>query len=265
MVFSVFHVSFFQLNLHTVSESNTLFQNYTRIGKKIHGDLSAHETLQHHLTSMARLLEFKNKFYNPSARIYHNVNEDSVERVKTNRSILTAIIKSIEFCGTNGIAVRRHRDDGALTSSDISKKSGNLRSLINFRIDAGDQILENHLNSRSKAATSISKTTQNELLLCIKDFIQLKIVNEVKNHSIGPLYGIMVDEVTDTSNKEQLGLVLRYTIGNNVVERLYEYVDCKSITGESVCREIVSILESAQHSVSDCRSQTYDGAGNMAG
>ena len=144
MVFSVFHVSFFKLNLHTVSESNTLFQNYTRIGKKIHDDLSAHETLQHHLTSMARLLEFKNKFYNPSARIYHNVNEDSVERVKTNRSILTAIIKSIEFCGTNGIAVRRHRDDGALTSSDISKKSGNLRCLKNFRIDAGDKILENH-------------------------------------------------------------------------------------------------------------------------
>ena len=75
----------------------------------------------------------------------------------------------------------------------------------------------------------------------------------------------MADEVTDTSNKEQLGFVLRYRIGNNVVERLYEYVDCKSITWESVCRGIVSILESAQVSVSDCRAQTYDGAGNMAG
>ena len=68
-------------------------------------------------------------------------------------------------------------------------------------------------------------------------------MNEVKNQSIGSLYGIMADEVTDTSNKEQLGLVLRYTTGNNVVEQLYEYADCKSITGESICREIVSILE----------------------
>ena len=118
---------------------------------------------------MARLLEFKKKFYNPSTKIDHNFNEASVERVKTNRSILTAVIKSIEFCGRNGIAVRGHRDDGALTSSDISKKSGNLRSLINFRIDAGDKILENHLNSCSKTATYISKATQNELLLCIKD------------------------------------------------------------------------------------------------
>ena len=101
------------------------------------------------------------------------------------------------------------------------KKSGNLRSLINFRIDAGDTIVENRRNSCSKTATYISKATQNELLLCIKDFIQSKIVNEVKNQSIGPLYGIMGDEVTDTSNKEQLGLVLRYTIGNDVIERLY--------------------------------------------
>ena len=75
----------------------------------------------------------------------------------------------------------------------------------------------------------------------------------------------MTDKVTDTSRKEQLGLVLRYTIGNNVAERLFEYVDCKSITGESVCRKIVSILESAQLSVSDCQAQTYNGAGNMAG
>ena len=137
--------------------------------------------------------------------------------------------------------------------------------MINFLIYAGDKIFENHLNSCSKTATYISKTAQNELLLCIKDFSQSKIVKEVKNQSMGPLYGIMVDEVTDTSNKGQLGLVLRYTIGNNVVERFYKYVDCKSITGESVCREIVSTLESTQLSVSDCRAQTYDGAGNMAG
>ena len=58
---------------------------------------------------------------------------------------------------------------------------------------------------------------------------------------------------------------MRYTTGNNVVEQLFEYVDCKSITGESVCRETVSILESAEISVSECRVQTYDGPGNMAG
>ena len=80
--------------------------------KKIHDDVSSLKTLQYHLTSMAHLLEFKKTFYNPSTRIDHNVNEDSIERVKTNRSIFTAITKSIELCGRNSIAVRGHRENG---------------------------------------------------------------------------------------------------------------------------------------------------------
>ena len=94
----------------------------------------------------------------------------------------------------------------------------------------------------------------------MKDFVQPKIVNKVNNQSIGPLCGIMADDVTDTSNKEQSGFVLHYTLRNNVLEQLYEYFGYRSITGESVCRKIVSILESAQLSVSDCRSQTNDDA-----
>ena len=75
----------------------------------------------------------------------------------------------------------------------------------------------------------------------------------------------MADDDTDTSNKEQSGFLLRYTIRNNVLEQLYEYVDYKRIAGESACRKIVSVLESAQLSVSDCWAQTNDDAWNMAG
>ena len=71
---------------------------------------------------MAHLWEFKSKFYNPSTSD-HNINEDLIERVKTNHSILTAIIKSIKFCGRKGTAVQDHRDDRALNSSDISRKN----------------------------------------------------------------------------------------------------------------------------------------------
>ena len=66
-------------------------------------------------------------------------------------------------------------------------------------------------------------------------------MNKVNNQSIGPLGGIMAEHVTDISNKEQSGFVLRYTIRNNVLEQLYKYVDYKSITGESVFRKIVSV------------------------
>ena len=92
---------------------------------KVHVDHSTHETLQYQL----------------QWPVYWNLKThfiilalDSVEEGKKNRSILTAIIKLIKFCVRNGVAVRGHRDDGALNSNDISKESGNLKSVINFRI-----------------------------------------------------------------------------------------------------------------------------------
>jgi hypothetical protein len=54
----------------------------------------------------------------------------------------------------------------------------------------------------------------------MKKYIQNKIVDEVTNQTIAPYYGIQCDEVTDSSNWEQLGIVLRYTINNQPVERL---------------------------------------------
>ena len=115
MVFPIFYV--FQLNLHMISEPNVSFQSHIQIGKfmkwnymtsswnyKVHVDHSTHETLQYEL----------------QWPVYWNLRThfiilalDSVEKVKKNRSILTAIIKSIKFCVRNGIAVRAHRDDGA--------------------------------------------------------------------------------------------------------------------------------------------------------
>ena len=93
--------------IHGFRAKRLISKPYTN-WKKIHDDLSTHETLHYRLTSMAQLLEFKKTFYNPSTRIDHNINEDSIERVRANRSILTAIVKSIDFCGRNGIAVRGH-------------------------------------------------------------------------------------------------------------------------------------------------------------
>lgn len=74
-----------------------------------------------------------------------------------------------------------------------------------------------------------------------------------------------VDEVTDKSCWEQLGIVLCYTNNYTTTERLIEYVPCERITGVALCAEIVKVLNSLKLKPENCRAQTYDGAGNMAG
>ena len=58
-----------------------------------------------------------------------------------------------------------------------------------------------------------SKTTQNDLLECIKEFIQRKVDEEVASQPCGALLWIQIDEVTDSANIELLGIVLRYVFG----------------------------------------------------
>ena len=49
------------------------------------------------------------------------------------------------------------------------------------------------------------------------------------------------------------------------MERLIEYVKCDNITGEAITNLIIELLKSNSiDEISCCRSQTYDGAGNMA-
>ena len=63
-----------------------------------------------------------------------------------------------------------------------------------------------------KRSTYTSKTTQNELLACIGEITQKYIVAEVLAHSetTQPFFGLQADKVTNISNSEQLGIIVRY-------------------------------------------------------
>ena len=60
--------------------------------------------------------------------------------------------------------------------------------------------LADHLGKAPRNATYVSKNAQNDLLDCIKEYIQDVIVQEISNQEIGPKFAIMADEVTDVSD-----------------------------------------------------------------
>ena len=80
-----------------------------------------------------------------------------------------------------------------------------------------------------------------------------------------PYFGVVADEVTDCANWEQLGIVICYVYQQKPVERLMEYVKCDNIRDETIANLITESLKRNGIDVSYCRSQTYDGAGNIAG
>ena len=157
---------------------------------------------------------FVDTMQNADRRIDVVLYQQSHELKIRNHGYIKSIIKCLEFAAQQGIALRGHRDDS--TSTD-EEHQGKFRALIDFRVDSGDRALKEHLDSCRRDATYISKTTQNDLLQCMGNYIQSQIIAQVKN---GCFYGIMADEVTDVSAFEQVGVALWYVQNCVAVERL---------------------------------------------
>ena len=78
---------------------------------------------------------------NPNKEIVCQL-DDSIKRiVEANRQKLFSILSTILLCGTNDLALR---------GKEGSK--GNMHQLLNFRIEAGDKIIKNHLDTAAKNA-----------------------------------------------------------------------------------------------------------------
>ena len=93
--------------------------------------------------------------------------------------------------------------------------------------------------------------------------IRNKIIDKVKK---AKYFFILVDEVCDTSNWEQVSIVLRYVDEDESIrEDFVAFVPCAEITGESIANNIVQKISNWGLDIENVRGQGYDGAANMAG
>ena len=123
---------------------------------------------------------------------------------------MALVIKVDILCGRQGLALRGNNDDGVQQDENKS----NFNALLQLRIDAGDKVLENHLNSCTANTTYISKTTQNNLIKLIGEHIRGKILAEIES---AKHFTQLADEARDVGNWEQLSVVLRFVDDTNTI------------------------------------------------
>lgn len=149
-------------------------------------------------------------------------------KIEENKKKLIPIIKTIILLGAQNIPLRGHRDDGALGSDESCFGEGNFRALLKFRVEAGDNALEHHMNTCGRNATYISKTTKNEIIQCCGDVITTQIVEKFKKKS--GFFTIITDETTDVATQKQLFDILTSI---EIQERFLLLVTVEDLTGES--------------------------------
>ena len=137
------------------------------------------------------------------------------------------------MCGTQGLALRGHRDD---SSADPGRNKGTLLALLDYSVRSGNSTLAKHFEVAAKNATYTSKTIQNQLIGIIGDFIRDKFIEEIKT---AKFYSILCDDVTDVSNKEQLSIVFQFVDETNLIrEEFLDFIGTDRITGEALASRI---------------------------
>ena len=104
-----------------------------------------------HKAATVTASDFKKNMEKQTTSVHHQLDQSMRRTVEQNRLKLTSILKTVIFCDKQNIALCGHRDDSQHLTGD--KNPGNFQKLLEFRIDAGDAVLENHFSTAPKNAT----------------------------------------------------------------------------------------------------------------
>ena len=121
---------------------------WTSACRKLKGHESHSDT---HKQAVLTASEFKKSIESQSVPVQQQVNQSAGEQIKENRMKLQSILKTVVFCGKQNIALRGHRDDSSHLQTDCN--AGNFQKLLEFRVEAGDTVLEEHFRTVPRNAT----------------------------------------------------------------------------------------------------------------
>ena len=167
-----------------------------------------------------------------------------------NRQALYQIMGSIKFLCRQGLALR----------GDKEEKDGNLRQLLSMKAEC-DANLAEWLIRKENVYTS--PEIQNEII----KLMGIQILRDIAlNLQSSPFLSIMADETTDSSNREQVTLFIRWVSDDFQVHEeflgLYHVASIDAATLTSVIHDIFMRLNL---SIERLRGQCYDGASTMSG
>ena len=208
-----------------------------------------------HKNSVKDAKSFIKTMKSPSSSIISALNRNQESIIAANRLKIGSIVSMIVMCGVNDLALRgRHSN------------SGNFREFLDFRVEAGDQILKEHVETSNHNSSYTSVRLENEIIESCEDLLCNDIVNEA-NKSDG--FSVLADETADVAGIEQLSVGVRYTVGDSdkqsIREEFIGYVDLETCDAESIATTIMNKMQSTGLNLTKLVGQGYDGCSTMAG
>ena len=101
-------------------------------------------------------------------------------RIENNRAKLKPIIKTVVFCGRQNIPLRGHHDDSTYYDHE---NPGNFQALLDFRVNNGNKVLQEHFKTANRNATYRSKPSKTRSLIAVVTVSLKKLLARLKNQN----------------------------------------------------------------------------------
>ncbi|XP_021990942.1 uncharacterized protein LOC110887674 [Helianthus annuus] len=193
---------------------------------------------------------------NQKKHMDENMKKLTKEEMIANYYRLLGSVMSARFCLENSLPFRGHNE------SEESNSQGMFLSVLNLISTNHPEIGKYTLGNAKKNNKLTSPKIQKEIIECFSKEVTKSICAEIKDD----VFGLLVDESSDVSLKEQMAVVVRFVDKLGAVrESLIGIVHVKDTTSITLKEAIDDLLASNQLSIKQVRGQGYDGASNMRG
>ena len=148
-----------------------------------------HEKSHYHKSATVSAENYLSVAQGTKANIIEQTVSGHTQQVAINRFKLVPIIKTIILCGRQEFSLKGTNDSGDVVAKS-SQNDGNFRSLLRFRVDAGDSALKKHLETAERNSLYTSPSIQNIIAAC-GEVIKNTVVSKIK---AAKCYSILADE-----------------------------------------------------------------------
>lgn len=224
--------------------------------KNMQSQLREHSESKRHVSAVVGWADFKAVSAGRKESIAAVIDSNRSVEIRQNRVHLKAMLNVTSLLGRQGLPFRGHSED------DEGDNKGNFLEAIDLLAAESGKEGGGALRQDRRYGQYSSPESQNEMIKVFGEKIKKIIVEEVKEAGY---FSILVDETKDLSKKEQLAILVRYTLHGHIKERAIGTYHMKDLCAESLATAICDELSSQGIDMQLCVGQCYDGASVMRG
>ncbi|XP_076034572.1 52 kDa repressor of the inhibitor of the protein kinase-like [Oratosquilla oratoria] len=225
--------------------------------------MNTHGILEYHNHNQVLAENFIQYYEGKRQSVEEQLLSGSKVEAMAGRESLLPTLKTVFFFGTQGLALRGHRDSAPLSEERPNDKVGNFRAASRSSLDAGGQVLKKHIDTYARNVTYLSLNIQNKIICSTGKLVTDKLV-AVGNQT--DMFTVIADGTIDSSVKNQLVLLERYIdMKGNIHEVFLGFEEATDGTSKAILELIVYKLKEYGLDLSLLRGQVHDRCAVMKG